>query len=208
MKKLIKGTESKLPGVYKLQYITSGVQNTPQFNLVTARNEISHMSKITKDMFSMFLDVFFNPNQKKGGEVEEVKQMEDYTDQMQEEISKFLVQCSNEPLTEGNLNNINVLMRITNELENIADSCLKLIILTQKKYDKKIILHEKASEEIKDFADLVMEFIDFNQITELQHIHKRDLDIAYRLQNKNKPVQRSTEKGSAQKTSRWAPSAV
>lgn len=198
IKRMIPGTEKELPGRYKLQYITSGVQNTPQFNLVTARNEISQMAHITKDMFNRFLDVFFHPNQKKGDDVEKIKQMEDYTDQMQEELSKFLVRCSNEPLTENNLNNINRLMRITNELENIADSCLKLIILTQKKYERRIILHEKAFEEIKKFADLVLEFINFYLINELQHIPKRDLDIAYRLENKINQS-RDTLKKAAQK---------
>ncbi len=184
VERLVKGSDEKISGRYELQYITSGVQNTPQFNLVTAKSEVLQMAKITKEMFSMFLDVFFNPDQKKGDEVERIKKMEDYTDQMQEEISKYLVLCSNESISEEHLTNINVFMRITNELENIADSCLKLIILTQRKYDKKIKLHKKATEEIQDFADLVMDFIDFYQVNEFGHLQKRDLDIAYRLENK------------------------
>ncbi len=184
VEKLVKPTARDLSKEYKLQYISTGIQDTAQLNILNAKNEIAKMANITEDMFKRFLKVFYNPDKKMGTEVEDLKELEEYTDQMQEEISKFLVECTKEELSEKNVNNVNAMMRIINELENVGDSCFKLIILTQKKYDKKITLHSKADEEIKNYSQLVMEFIGFYKANLIEHLAREDLDIAYRMEQK------------------------
>ncbi|KQC08003.1 MAG: Na/Pi cotransporter [Candidatus Cloacimonas sp. SDB] len=184
VEKMVKAKPGDIPVKYQLKYISTGLQDTATMNLLNARNEIKKMAQITEEMFNSFLDVFFHPKEKKGHSVEKIKQMEELTDQMQEEISKYLVKCSNEELSEANVKNVNALMRIVNELENIADSCFKLIILTQRKYDKKITLHEKAREEVTDFSNLVLEFIKFYKARLNKPLLDQDLNIAFRLERK------------------------
>jgi len=181
---MVKAKPGDIPMKYQLKYISTGLQDTATMNLLNARNEIKKMAQITEDMFNCFLDVFFHPKEKKGHSVEKIKQMEELTDQMQEEISKYLVECSNDELSEASVKNVTALMRIVNELENIADSCFKLIILTQKKYDKKITLHEKAREEVTDFSNLVLEFIKFYKARLNKPLLDQDLNIAFRLERK------------------------
>jgi len=184
VERMVKAKPGDLPMKYELKYISTGLQDTATMNLLNARNEIKKMAQITEEMFNSFLDVFFHPKDKKGHSVEKIKQMEELTDQMQEEISRYLVECSNDELSEANVKNVNALMRIVNELENIADSCFKLIILTQKKYDKKITLHEKAREEVTDFSNLVLEFIKFYKAKLNKPLLDQDLNVAFRLERK------------------------
>ncbi len=184
VEKMIKSKPGDIPKKYTLKYISTGLQDTATMNLLNAKKELQKMSQVTVDMFNSFLDVFFHPEQKKGTSVEKIKEMEELTDQMQEEISKYLVECSKEELSEASISNVNAMMRIVHELESVGDSCFKLIILTQKKYDKKIKLHDKAREEITDFSNLVLEFMKFYKARLNEPLVDQDLNIAYKLENK------------------------
>lgn len=184
VKKLIPAKATDIDGKYELKYISTGFQDTGAMNLVKAKNEINKMTEIVDSMFNTFLQVFLNPDKKMGSKVEQVKKWEELTDDMQEEITKYLVDCSNESLSERSMTNINAMMRIINELENIGDSCYKLMFLTQRKYDKKIKLHEKALTEFNDFAEIVSESMSLYQVRMNEQLEQRVLDHAYKLERK------------------------
>lgn len=185
VKKMVKPTKAdQLKQKYSLKYVSTSVQDAGELNLYNAQKEIMKMADITQEMFDLFLEIFYNPNKKMGDKIEKIKQLEEFTDQMQEEISKYLVLCSYDALNETSRNNINYLMRIVHELESVGDSCFKLSLLTQKKYDKKIDLHPKANEEIRDYSNLVKEFIDFYKQHLDTHLEERDLELAFKLEQK------------------------
>ncbi|MDN5353759.1 MAG: phosphate:Na+ symporter [Candidatus Cloacimonadota bacterium] len=183
--KLVKPSRSdKLTQKYSLKYVSTSVQDTGELNLYNAQKEIIKMADITQEMFEIFLEIFYNPNKKMGDKIDKIKQLEEYTDQMQEEISKYLVQCSYDALNESSRNNINYMLRIVHELESVADSCFKLALLTQKKYDKKIKLHPKADQEIRDYSNLIKEFIEFYKLHLDTRLEERDLELAFKLEQK------------------------
>ena len=68
------------------------------------------MSDVTEEMFSIFLNVFGQPKGKLGAEVERLKQMEELTDQMQEEISGFLARCARENLNAESVDDVTAMM--------------------------------------------------------------------------------------------------
>ncbi len=181
---LVKAKESDLSKEYKLQYISTGLQDTAQMNIQTAKIELTKMAHVIEQMFTTFLNVFRNPDIKMGTKVEKVKAMENLTDQMQEEITKFLVECSKEELSERSVMNVTAMMRVVNELENIGDSCFKLMILTERKYDNKIQLHKKAMEEFNDFTSILLEFMGIYKEHMTEHLEKKLLELAYKLERK------------------------
>jgi phosphate:Na+ symporter len=181
---LVKAKESDLSKEYKLQYISTGLQDTAQMNIQTAKIELTKMALVIEKMFTTFLNVFRNPDIKMGIKVEKVKEMENLTDQMQEEITKFLVECSKEELSERSVMNVTAMMRVVNELENIGDSCFKLMILTERKYDNKIQLHNKAMEEFNDFTSILLEFMGIYKEHMTEHLEKKLLELAYKLERK------------------------
>ena len=181
---LVKAKESDLSKEYKLKFISTGLQDTAQMNIQTAKIELTKMAIVTEKMFTTFLNVFRNPDKKMGSKVEKVKEMENLTDQMQEEITKFLVECSKEELSERSIMNVTAMMRVVNELENIGDSCYKLMILTERKYDNKIQLHNKAMEEFNDFTSILLEFMGIYKEHMTEHLEKKLLELAYKLERK------------------------
>lgn len=189
---------------YKLEYFSTGIQDTPEINIMKAKNEISKMACITREMFLTFLKVFNNPNKKLRELVESIAEKEELTDQMQTEISKYLAECAKENLNEISADNVTALLRITHELESIGDSCLNLNFLAQRRYNKKIKLSKVALSEIDRYSEQVLEFIDFY----VSHLEKNfntfNLEQAYSLEatidnsrNKlRKNAQKRLQKGS------------
>jgi len=171
-------------GPYKLQYIESTIQNIPEINIVKAQKEVSHMTQVVEDMFNIYLEVFKHPDKKMGAQVEELKELEDYSDQMQEEITRFLIACSGESLNETGRNNVSAMMRIVNELESIGDCCYNLILLARRRYKKGIPLHKSAVDELVPYTRLVQQFMSFIKDHMNEHLDKDSLAEAYELENK------------------------
>jgi phosphate:Na+ symporter len=103
---------------------------------------------------------------------------------MQTEISKYLVECSKEELRDDSRSNINAMLRIIHEIESISDSCFKLVMLTRKRYRQKICLHCDADTEIRDYAEIIQEFIQFSQNNVNKHLDSYGLDTAFKFENK------------------------
>jgi phosphate:Na+ symporter len=184
VEKLVKPNIRDEEKQYKLDYITIGVPNTSDLNIIKARNELIKMASIIDKMFQLFLSLFNNPQKKMGDIVEKLKSMEELTDEMQKELTLYLVNCSQENLSEKNVQNVNAMMRIVNELEHIADSCMKLTYLLQKRYDKKLKLHEKAYMEINHFSELIQEFINLYKDKITDQSDPKMLSVAYQLEKK------------------------
>ncbi|MBN1646389.1 MAG: Na/Pi cotransporter family protein [Spirochaetales bacterium] len=158
---ILKEKPSEVPGRYKLKYISIGLQDTSEMNLLNAKTEIQSMMSKVHEMFSNFTYVFSNPDKKLGDEMEKAKQMEDYIDQMQEELSKYLVECELDDLNKISTQNVNTMIRIVHELESIGDDCFKLLLLTERKYRKKINFDGTAVHELGKYLETVNEFLLF-----------------------------------------------
>ena len=181
-------------GRYTLPYIESKIQNVPEINVMKAQKEVAEMTKMAEDMFNIYVEVFKNPDKKMGVQVDEIKEMEDYTDQMQEEITKFLIACSAENLNEAGRANVSAMMRIVNELESIGDSCYNLILLSQRQYKKEIPLHKTAIDELMPFTKMVQKFLGFIKIHMNEHMGKDQLNEAYELENKIDKTRKTLKK--------------
>jgi phosphate:Na+ symporter len=169
---------------YSLTYLASGLQHTPEIMVLKAKGEILKMADIVLRMFDSFAHVFLHPKKKLGKEVEELKEMEDYTDDMQEELSRFLVHCSADNVNDKTMQNINAMMRIVSELESIGDSCFNLILLAQRRYDKKIWFSDEAIQEIEPYINLVREFLSFNKERLNNPLSDEDLQLAVEIESR------------------------
>ena len=179
---------------YTLPYIESTIQNVPEINIMKAQSEVVHMTRVVEDMFNIYVDVFKHPDKKMGAQVDEIRDLEDYSDQMQEEITKFLINCSAENLNEAGRNNVSAMMRIVNELESIGDCCYSLILLSRRRYKKQIPLHDTAIKEVVPYTRMVQQFLGFIKEHMNEHMEKDQLAEAYELENKIDKTRKSLKK--------------
>ncbi len=179
---LVKPKQRDIDVEYTLKYISTGLQDTADFNLLEARREIDRMAQITLEMFTIFMDVYNHPTAKMGDQVLKVRKYEDLTDRMQLEISKYLVDCSQDELSEANMRNISALVRIVNELENIADSFFKLILVVERRYDERLSFHKDADNEVNEYSKLILEYVDFYRTHLDGSLTQEELEYAYDLE--------------------------
>ena len=176
--------EDGVPTQYTLKYIRATLQDTPELYLLTVKRELSKMADIIADMFTRFWDIFSHPEKFMSEEIETQKNMEDLTDQMQEEITKFLSQCSMDNMNNVSANNVYSMMRITNELESIGDSCFNLMILAERRTEQHIELDSDAIEKLLPYVDLVNQFIRFIRSHLNEHVSSENVAVAVALEDK------------------------
>ncbi|MFA7057357.1 MAG: Na/Pi cotransporter family protein [Candidatus Cloacimonadales bacterium] len=183
VEKIVKPDKSDINKEYKLIYMQSGRVNATAFNLEQARAEIFKLVRICEDMFETSLHLFFNPHKKLGDEVEKIRRQEMLTDEMQREITNFLTICSGRARSDTYAKNINAMIRISHELEGIGDSVFRIMVITKKKYDRKLHMHPEAYQEIQDIANAVKAFMNLYNAKMLEHMKTDDLKQAYEIEN-------------------------
>jgi len=169
---------------YKLVYISTGIQDTPELNLINAQRELSRMAGIVQEMYDQCLAVIDHPTKKLSSVVAELKKMEDYTDRMQEDITSFLAQCSRESLNEESSTNISAMLRIAHELENMGDACYNLMVLAERRYNKDIRINDSALDDLKPYSKRVADFISFIRERLNQHLSAEELEKAYAYESR------------------------
>jgi len=117
-------------------------------------------------------------------EIEMQKNMEDLTDQMQEEITKFLSQASMDNMNRVSAQNVYSMMRITNELESIGDSCYNLMLLSERRNKQSIVIDEIGIESLAPYIDLVNQFIRFIRSHLNEYVTSENMMVAVRLEDK------------------------
>ncbi|MCF7934068.1 MAG: Na/Pi cotransporter family protein [Spirochaetia bacterium] len=163
---------------YKFKYISSSLQDTPEIYLLTVKDEVVKMTTVVSDMFGIFRTIFNDPDKEISDEVKTIKRMEEYTDQMQEELSQFLAEISQENLNPNRAKEVNCLVRILNELESIGDSCYNLILLSERRQNKGYRFTEESHEHLKEYGEMVQQFIDFIRDHMDRKISNTDLQTA------------------------------
>ncbi|PKL12763.1 MAG: Na/Pi cotransporter, partial [Spirochaetae bacterium HGW-Spirochaetae-8] len=182
--KLVPDDEAGMPTTYKLKYISATLQDTPELYLLTVERELSKMAIIISDMFGRFWEVFNNPKKNMTEEIESQKKMEDLTDKMQVEITQFLSQCSLDNMNKVSAANVYSMMRITNELERIGDSCFNLMILAERRAKWDMELDETSIQKLFPYVDLVNQFLRFIRSHLNEHVTSENLAVALELEDR------------------------
>ncbi len=161
VEKIIPEKKSDIEEKYELKYISAGFQDTPQINIQNAKIELKKMANVTIRMFELFKIIFNNDGKNMEEQFAKLRKIENYTDQMEEQISIYLQHCDQESITYESHLNITSMIRIAHELENIGDSCLNLGIVSQKKNENEIKFATEATSQIVPFIDITKKFMDF-----------------------------------------------
>ncbi len=194
VERLVKPTSRDTDTSYRLQYISTPLQDTADMNIIEATKEIEKMAEIVEKMFDETIHVFDHPDKKMEEKIQKIKDTEALTDQMQEEITHYLQQCAKESLSDSNYSNLNFLMRIVHELENIADSNYNMSKAIHHKFEKKIQINAQALEDITRLVDLTKIFLDDIRSRMVKYVSSAELNKAKEQENVINELRRSVHK--------------
>lgn len=146
---------------YHLSYVSIGLHETAELNIIQARGELFKLTKLSREMFDRFRKDLVERPDDLAAEIEDFKRMENYADEMKEALLQFLVACSNESLSEKTRANINVMINTVDDLETITDVCYRLLLLLDKADSKKYKLDPKEIERLEPYTQLVDNSLSF-----------------------------------------------
>lgn len=182
-RKIIKDDPDALPSTYKLEFVSHAKDSYGGY-IVRAEGEIAKMTDIVSEMFDRFqvgittLDTKFIEDH-----MEVMKGEEDYCDQMQEQITAYLLKCETLPISVSQLANISSMIQIVDDLEAITDECYALGKLIQKSIEKKMEFKDEDMERLLPYVELARQFMQFIHININRHLPKEKLEFATELEN-------------------------
>ena len=154
---------------YKFTYMSTGVASSPELNILRVEKEIRDMAGITSSMYARFSAVLQGllENTDKEDAVnklcEELKQKEEYADEMREALSGVLIECTRDHLTVRSERRVSKLMRTIAHIEEMNDDCYGISLLLEKSVRKDRIFKKAEMDELVPFVNLVEEFLDLLQ---------------------------------------------
>jgi len=118
---------------FKLLYIKANLIQTPEIAVMQAQKEIAHYGEQVQSMFAMVKDII---NEHSGERIEEIfqqiEQDEEYTDEAEITIARFLEQVSDGHLSDDSKMKVRQMLREIGEIESIGDSCYRLARTTRR----------------------------------------------------------------------------
>ena len=183
-RKLIKDDPDALPTTYKLEFVShAGHENLGAF-IVRAEGEIAKMTDIVSEMFDRFQIGITSMDQKFIEEhMEPMKNEEDFCDQMQEQITSYLLKCEALPISDNQRANLSSMIQVVDDLEAITDECYALGKLIQKSIEKKMEFKQEDTDKLLPYVELARQFMQFIHININKHLTKEKLEFATELEN-------------------------
>ena len=206
VKKMVKPTKEETEEKqYKLEYFSTGVQPVPEIAIIEAKKEVIKMSNLMKQMLILFHETF-KSEKDISQSLDKARKMELKSDQMQEEISVYLAECTKHELSFESSKGAASMMRIVNELESVGDSTLNLFLQINRFKDD-LKLSDEIKEEVSAMYNVVMEFIEWNNsfiINDIQSINQEDLDKSVQYERKIDGFRNKLIESSRQRISKGA----
>ena len=152
-------TETDEDEEFKLQHISTGLMSTPSLSILEAKKELMSFGKLVNKMSNNVYDLFFETQKKPQKLINKIKEREDITDRMDEELTSFLTKVAESDLSKDSSSLIHRMMSISNDLERIGDIYFEITKNYERIKKENVELPANAKEEIKDIMKLVMKSI-------------------------------------------------
>jgi phosphate:Na+ symporter len=153
------------PRHYRLVYRAASIQDTPELGIIRAEKEIRDMAGIVSSMYVRFSGVLRTLRETGGREkavaelVTEMREREEYIDEMREALTSFLIECTREQLNPRSEYRVSQLLRIIGDLEDMSDDCYSVSLLIERSVKKDHIFRGKEMGALVPYVGLVEEFL-------------------------------------------------
>ncbi len=176
--KLIQPKKSEEEDEFRLQYIRGGLMKTPEISVLQAQKEISVFGERMQRMFGMVRDMVGEKLEDEAFKklFERVEKYENISDNMENEIGRYLGQVGDAHLSDDTKEKIRAMIRQIGELESIGDSCYNLARIVRRARENKVEFTDTQKEGVLRMLGLVDQAL--SQMNLLLSGRKEDYDIS------------------------------
>ena len=165
------------------RFLDRHLLETPVIALEQSKNEIVRMLRLSDSALHDSYNIFFTGNWDLSRSVE---RKEEAVDNLQAEITRYLIDISMEELDQRDAEKIPVFIHSVNDIERIADHSENIVELAQRKIDQKLTFTEQADQELRRMIEVVTEMI--SDVTE--GLKSGDISHAKRALHKENQLNR------------------
>ena len=152
-----KEQKTELEELHHIKYIDTKFVDAPSVALTQARAEIIRMGQAVQLMYD---DVIASSKGRKLKELQKWRKREDAVDILQKEITQFLVQVAQKPISAEESREVASLLRMTNNLERIGDGIENIAELGEELIEQDLHLSEGGQHDYEFMSDKVRAFLD------------------------------------------------
>ena len=153
--KLIKPRKSEEEEEFRLTYIKGGIMKTPEISVLQAQKEIAIFGERMMKMSEMVRDLYRTEDEAEFKKIfERIQKYEQISDNMENEIGKYLGQVGEAHLSDDTKEKIRAMLRQIGELESIGDSGYNMARVIRRKHEAKIDFTEQQEDGIKKMLAL------------------------------------------------------
>lgn len=146
---------------FHLQYISAGVMTSPGLSVAQAQKEIQQFASIVEKMHGSVHELLFDPTVNREKLLEKIHKYEQTTDQLEVEISDYLVRISeNTNLEHWMTERIRFMQTMINDMERIADIYYQVSKLTERMKESDSVWPEIANHEMVEMMQALGNAID------------------------------------------------
>lgn len=199
--------EGKTDAETKLRYIGSSLVDIGELSLAEADGAIKKMAALTSEMFDGMIAVFSSPQEDLPARVAELKQMEDTCDEMLQDITAYLIQCSTHEIGSDNATRITSMLRVVAEFEEATDRIYRMVKVVERKYAKgrdfSEIQHSEflsAGAQVRMLLDVARNSLVGIDGTEFERAHEIEDRVDRLRKRNNKAAAKRMQEGSVVQT--------
>lgn len=194
--------EDALPS--RLEYVAAPLMGSTELNMLRAQKEISDMAGLCGSMFGRWRELLVDRPADLSEDVSRFKELEEYADQMRDELSRFLLDCAGHDMSAERQRDVGTLLRMVVDLEDITDGCFNLILLLEKAGAKKLSLDKEEVSSLGPYTLLVENFLGFVKDNINGPITEAQLEAASALENSIDEFRSSLKKKARKRLQRGA----
>ncbi len=150
-KKIVPGEEDIQEGI---KYIDIRLLETPSIALNSAMRETLHMGNTAKKTLHTALQGFFNKNEKA---IMEGFRIEKIVNEIERELSAYLVKLSNTDISKKNREILTGLFNTINDIERVGDHADNIAELALYKLENDLFFSEEANDELDKMSTMTID---------------------------------------------------
>jgi len=150
---------------YRFVHFSNAITDTPELNIIRVEKEIRDMAGIVSSMYASFSNVLGtlrNVSDKEKAVTdlcEDLKQKEEYTDEMRETLTGFLIECTRNQFYPRSESRITRLLRVIGDIEEMSDECYSISRLLEKSVCKNCAFKDEEMDDLVPYVNQVGEFL-------------------------------------------------
>lgn len=171
-------------------YLEKHLLDTPEIAMGQAKKEMFRMLSLAKEAVVEATESFFTKDRKK---LKRVMKLEDAVDNLQGEITTYLVDISKRTLTNEQSEQLPPLLHSVNDIEKVGDHAENIMKVAERVIDGKLEFHPKGIKEVESIYnnvlsmfDILMNALEKDTVTNVTKAFKMEANIntTYKIMGK------------------------